>query len=46
MNVNFLVAGIGRVNPKIAVIGSVTYARDAGQVALQYEVDSEKASDQ
>lgn len=29
MNVNFLVAGIGGFNPKIAAIGSVTFARDA-----------------
>lgn len=46
MNVNFTVAGIAGVNPKIAGIGSVTFARYAVQVALQYEIDGEKAPDQ
>lgn len=46
MNANFIVAGIAGVNPKIASIGSVTFARYAVQVALQYEIDGEKASGQ
>lgn len=46
MNVNFTVAGIAGVNPKIAGIGSVTFARYAVQVALQYEIDGEQAPDQ
>ncbi|KAJ7686720.1 purine nucleoside permease [Mycena rosella] len=36
----FLVAGIAGVNPKVATIGSVTFARYAVQVALQYEFDA------
>ncbi|KAF7360356.1 Purine nucleoside [Mycena venus] len=36
----FLVAGIAGVNPKLATIGSVTFARYAVQVGLQYEVDA------
>ncbi|KAJ6588885.1 purine nucleoside permease [Mycena capillaripes] len=36
----FLVAGIAGVNPKVATIGAVTFARYAVQVALQYEVDA------
>lgn len=35
----FLVAGIAGVNPKVATINSVTFARYAVQVALQYEID-------
>lgn len=35
----FLVAGIGGVNPEVATISSVTFARYAVQVALQYEID-------
>ncbi|KAJ7067540.1 purine nucleoside permease-like protein [Mycena amicta] len=35
-----LVAGIAGVNPKIATIGSVTFARYAVQVGLQYEIDA------
>ncbi|WPH02650.1 Hypothetical protein R9X50_00551500 [Acrodontium crateriforme] len=33
----FMIAGIGGVNPEHATIGSVTFARYAVQVALQYE---------
>ncbi|KAK5703672.1 hypothetical protein LTR17_021896 [Elasticomyces elasticus] len=33
----FMVAGIGGVNPEVATIASVTFARYAIQVALQYE---------
>ncbi|KAJ7108494.1 purine nucleoside permease [Mycena epipterygia] len=36
----FLIAGIAGVNPKVATIGSVTFARYAVQVALQYEFDA------
>ncbi|KAG6832583.1 hypothetical protein H0H87_001239 [Tephrocybe sp. NHM501043] len=36
----FLIAGIAGVNPKIATTGSVTFARYAVQVALQYEFDA------
>ncbi|KAI9800320.1 MAG: hypothetical protein M1833_003434 [Piccolia ochrophora] len=35
----FLVAGIGGVNPSKATLGSVTFAKYAVQVALQYEFD-------
>ena len=36
----FFVAGIGGVNPEVATICSVTFARYAIQVALQYEFDA------
>lgn len=36
----FLIAGIGGINPKLGTIGSVTFARYAVQVALQYEIDA------
>ena len=36
----FLIAGIAGVNPKVATLGSVTFARYAVQVALQYEIDA------
>ncbi|KAJ7198273.1 purine nucleoside permease [Mycena pura] len=36
----FLIAGIGGVNPKVATIGSVTFARYAVQVGLQFEIDA------
>ncbi|KAK8217482.1 hypothetical protein M8818_001240 [Zalaria obscura] len=35
----FLIAGIAGVNPEVATIGSVTFAKYAIQVALQYEFD-------
>lgn len=42
----FLIAGIAGINPKVATIGSVTFARFAVQVALQQEFDArEKPSD-
>jgi len=42
----FLIAGIAGVNPKVASIGSVTFARYAVQVALQFEFDArEKPAD-
>lgn len=46
MNVNFKVIGTGSVNPKIASISSVKFARYAVQVALQFEVDGGKSPDQ
>jgi hypothetical protein len=35
----FMVAGIAGVNPEVATLGSVAFARYAVQVALQYEFD-------
>lgn len=35
----FIVAGVGGTNPEVATLGSVTLARYAVQVALQYEFD-------
>ncbi|KAI9715447.1 MAG: hypothetical protein M1812_005923 [Candelaria pacifica] len=35
----FLIGGIAGVNPEVATLGSVTFARFAVQVALQYEFD-------
>lgn len=35
----FLVAGVGGINPEVATLASVTIARYAVQVALQYEFD-------
>lgn len=36
----FLIAGTAGVSPKVATLGSVTFARYAIQVALQYELDA------
>ncbi|KAJ7667252.1 purine nucleoside permease [Mycena rosella] len=36
----FMIAGIAGVNPKVATIGSVTFARYAVQVGLQFEIDA------
>ena len=36
----FMIAGIAGVNPKVATLGSVGFAKYAVQVALQYEFDS------
>jgi len=36
----FLIGGIAGVNPEVATICSVTFARYAVQVALQYEIDA------
>jgi purine nucleoside permease len=36
----FLIAGISGINPNVATIGSVTFARFAVQVALQFELDA------
>ncbi|KAJ7065026.1 purine nucleoside permease [Mycena amicta] len=36
----FLIAGVAGVNPEVATIGAVTFARYAVQVGLQYELDS------
>ena len=41
----FLIAGIGGINPKIATLGSVTFAKYAVQVALQYEFDAREIPD-
>ncbi|KAF1951347.1 purine nucleoside permease, partial [Byssothecium circinans] len=35
----FLIGGIGGINPEVATVSSVTFARYAVQVALQYEID-------
>ena len=35
-----MIAGIAGVNPEVATLGSVTFARYAVQVALQYEFDA------
>lgn len=35
----FLIAGIGGINPEVTTVSSVTFARYAIQVALQYEFD-------
>jgi len=35
----FMIAGIAGVNPKVATLGAVTFAKYAVQVALQYEFD-------
>ncbi|MCJ1359386.1 MAG: hypothetical protein MMC33_009388 [Icmadophila ericetorum] len=39
-NTYFLIAGIAGVAPTVATIGSVTFARYAVSVALQYEIDA------
>lgn len=36
----FLVAGIGGISPKMGTLGSVTFARYAVQVGLQFEIDA------
>ncbi|KAI0354549.1 purine nucleoside permease [Trametes cingulata] len=42
----FLIAGIAGISPKLGTLGSVTFARFAVQVALQYEFDArEKPAD-
>ncbi|KAG6877088.1 hypothetical protein C0993_010324 [Termitomyces sp. T159_Od127] len=41
----FIVAGIAGINPKVATIASVTFARYAVQVCLQYEFDSREIPD-
>ncbi|OQO13233.1 hypothetical protein B0A48_01461 [Cryoendolithus antarcticus] len=40
----FMVAGIAGVNPEVATICAVTFARYAVQVALQYEIDPREIS--
>ncbi|KAL8945886.1 MAG: hypothetical protein Q9222_007639 [Ikaeria aurantiellina] len=40
-----MVAGIAGINPKVATLGSVTFARFAIQVALQYEFDAREIPD-
>ncbi|TVY17628.1 Purine nucleoside permease [Lachnellula arida] len=42
----FLIAGIAGISPKVGTLGSVTFARFAVSVALQYEIDArEKPQD-
>ena len=36
----FLIAGIAGIDPKVATLGSVAFAKYAVQVALQYEFDA------
>ncbi|KAL5337933.1 purine nucleoside permease [Aspergillus crustosus] len=38
-NTYFLIAGIGGISPEVGTTASVTFARFAVQVALQYEID-------
>ena len=40
-----MIAGIAGVNPEVATLGSVTFARYAVQVALQYEFDAREIPD-
>ncbi|KAF2418255.1 purine nucleoside permease [Tothia fuscella] len=44
-NTYWMVAGIGGINPEVATICSVTFARYAVQVALQYEFDTRELPD-
>ncbi|KAI4254806.1 MAG: hypothetical protein LQ352_002901 [Teloschistes flavicans] len=41
----FMIAGIAGISPKVATLGSVTFARYAIQVALQYEFDAREIPD-
>jgi len=41
----FFIAGIAGVNPEVATLGSVTFARFAVSVALQYEFDAREIPD-
>ncbi len=41
----FMVAGIAGVSPRVATLGSVTFARYAIQVGLQYEFDAREIPD-
>lgn len=41
----FMVAGIAGINPEVATTGSVTFAKYAVQVALQYEFDTRELPD-
>ncbi|OJD36609.1 purine nucleoside permease [Diplodia corticola] len=40
----FLIAGIAGISPEVGTLGSVTFARYAVQVALQYEFDAREPS--
>lgn len=40
-----MVAGIAGVNPNVATIAGVSFARYAVQVALQYEIDAREMPD-
>ncbi|CAF9935037.1 MAG: hypothetical protein HETSPECPRED_009443 [Heterodermia speciosa] len=41
----FLIGGIAGISPEVATLGSVTFARYAVQVALQYEFDAREIPD-
>jgi purine nucleoside permease len=41
----FMIAGIAGVNPEVATLASVTFAKYAVQVALQYEFDAREIPD-
>ncbi|KAL9100852.1 MAG: hypothetical protein Q9163_003818 [Psora crenata] len=41
----FFIAGIAGISPKVATLGSVTFAKYAVQVALQYEFDAREIPD-
>jgi len=41
----FMIAGIAGVNPEVATLASVTFAKYAIQVALQYEFDAREIPD-
>lgn len=41
----FIIAGIAGINPQVATVCSVTFARYAVQVALQYEFDAREMPD-
>ncbi|MCJ1354808.1 MAG: hypothetical protein MMC33_004798 [Icmadophila ericetorum] len=41
----FLIAGIAGINPKVATLGSVAFARYAIEVELQYEFDAREIPD-
>ncbi|KAG6901261.1 hypothetical protein C0995_014440 [Termitomyces sp. Mi166 len=41
----FLIGGIAGINPKVATLASVTFARYAVQVCLQYEFDAREMPD-
>ena len=41
----FLIAGIAGINPKVGTLASVTFAKYAIQVALQYEFDAREIPD-
>lgn len=40
-----MIAGIAGISPKVGTLGSVTFAKYAVQVALQYEFDAREIPD-